>query len=745
MAARTAKDKKPNTARRRPGRARPKPERLYPKGEIRVSDSGIRDRLSFLGLTEEDLGVLASWKEPCFAGMEAIVDQFYAYLLGFSSPRQIVEERTTVAKQRPLLTRYLHTLVTGVIDDEYLEYRKRVGIVHETIDLDASWYVGMYRVVQDALTKVVSEAGASAVEVARFGDALHKVLQADIALCLSALMDARQQRIEDEQHQQQEQANIAANELNRLTQDIQQGKLDTRGDAQAYQGSWAEIIGGVNGLIDAFVAPINVTAEYVERISKGDIPEKITDEYRGDFNEIKNNLNGCIDVTSGLLEETRKLVDAATAGELDTRGDANRFEGDWGVLVAGVNGLIDAFVAPINVTAEYVERISKGDIPEKITDEYRGDFNEIKNSLNACIDNLNAMLDQTTTLIRAINAGDLTALGDASALGGAWAQVVKGINEMIQPIHDGFSHVTQAVAQIASASGQVASSSQQVAEGASEQASALEETSSSLEEMEAMTKQNADNAQQARALAEEMKDLADTGSGAMGRLLEGMNGIRQSAEGTAAIIKDINEIAFQTNLLALNAAVEAARAGDAGRGFAVVAEEVRNLALRAKEAAQRTESLINESVKLSGEGSTLSAGANENLEGIVTSVQKVTDIIGEIAAASEEQARGIVQVNKAVTEMDKVVQQAAANSEETASASEELSGQSEDLAAMVGRFQLDPSRSPATLKNAASEAAPQRRVEGVKRSPSRSAASMSNAPDARDVIPFGDDEEFAEF
>ena len=151
----------------------------------------------------------------------------------------------------------------------------------------------------------------------------------------------------------------------------------------------------MNKLIDAFVAPINVTAEYVDRISKGDIPAKITDTYKGDFNEIKNNLNACIDVMNGLLRETNTLIQATQEGKLQTRGNAQQFAGGWGELVGGVNKLIDAFVAPINVTAEYMDRISKGDIPPKITDTYNGDFNEIKNNLNNTIAMMNDLLDET--------------------------------------------------------------------------------------------------------------------------------------------------------------------------------------------------------------------------------------------------------------------------------------------------------------------------------------------------------------
>ena len=209
------------------------------------------------------------------------------------------------------------------------------------------------------------------------------------------------------------------------------GKLDTRGAADKFPGGWGTLVGGVNKLVDAFVGPINVTAEYVDRISKGDIPEPIKDTYNGDFNEIKNNLNNCIGVMNGLLKETDGLVKATVDGKLDTRGAADKFPGGWGTLVGGVNKLVDAFVGPINVTAEYVDRISKGDIPEAITDKYNGDFNEIKNNLNNCIGVMNGLLKETDGLIKATVDGKLDTRGAADKFPGGWGTLVGGVNKLV--------------------------------------------------------------------------------------------------------------------------------------------------------------------------------------------------------------------------------------------------------------------------------------------------------------------------
>jgi methyl-accepting chemotaxis protein len=251
------------------------------------------------------------------------------------------------------------------------------------------------------------------------------------------------------------------------------------------------------------------------------------------------------------------------------------------------------------------------------------------------------------------------------------------------PIGKIIAGLTEGSEQVSSASGQVSSASQSLAEGATEQAAGLEETSSSLEEMSSMTKQNADNAQQANTLAGETRKAANNGAEAMGRMSSAIKDIQKSSDETAKIIKVIDEIAFQTNLLALNAAVEAARAGEAGKGFAVVAEEVRNLAMRSAEAAKNTANMIEESVKNSKNGVDIASEVGKVLEEIVQSIGKTTDLVGEIAAASSEQAQGIDQVNTAVAQMDKVTQQNAANAEESASASEELSAQAEQMNQIV--------------------------------------------------------------
>jgi methyl-accepting chemotaxis protein len=209
------------------------------------------------------------------------------------------------------------------------------------------------------------------------------------------------------------------------------GKLATRGKPEKVNFEFREIIVGVNMTLDAVIGPFNVAAEYIDRISKGDIPKKITDQYNGDFNEIKLNLNNCIDNIDALVTDSGGLVKAAVAGKLATRADATKHQGDFRKIVEGVNQTLDAVIGPLNVAAEYVDRISKGDIPQKITDQYNGDFNEIKLNLNNCIDNITALVTDANALVIAAIEGRLDTRAEAGKHQGDYRRIMEGVNKTI--------------------------------------------------------------------------------------------------------------------------------------------------------------------------------------------------------------------------------------------------------------------------------------------------------------------------
>jgi len=219
-----------------------------------------------------------------------------------------------------------------------------------------------------------------------------------------------------------------------VTQAMLEGKLAVRGDAARHQGDFRKVIEGFNLTLDNVIKPLNVSAEYVDRISKGDIPPKITDAYNGDFNEIKNNLNVCIDAISRLVADGVGVTQAMLEGKLAVRGDAARHQGDFRKVIEGFNLTLDNVIKPLNVSAEYVDRISKGDIPPKITDTYNGDFNEIKNNLNNCIDNIRALVAEAALLVKASGEGKLATRADATKHQGDYRKIVEGINEMLDAI-----------------------------------------------------------------------------------------------------------------------------------------------------------------------------------------------------------------------------------------------------------------------------------------------------------------------
>jgi methyl-accepting chemotaxis protein len=305
-------------------------------------------------------------------------------------------------------------------------------------------------------------------------------------------------------------------------------------------------------------------------------------------------------------------------------------------------------------------------------------------------------------LVQRAGDGDLTHRMALEGKSGVFAEIGKGINQLTDNMSEVISRVQAAAVEVSRGAEEISQGNTDLSQRTEEQASSLEETASSMEEMTSTVKQNADNASRASQLATAARDQADKGGSVVSQAIRAMTEINDASRKIVDIIGVIDEIAFQTNLLALNAAVEAARAGEQGRGFAVVASEVRNLAGRSATAAKEIKGLIQDSVKKVEEGSSLVTQSGQTLDQIVTSVKKVSDIIGEIAAASQEQSAGIEEVNKAVMQLDETTQQNAALVEQASAASQGMAAQAKTLNEMMDRYQVsDEARGAAAAAMAA--------------------------------------------
>ncbi len=412
--------------------------------------------------------------------------------------------------------------------------------------------------------------------------------------------------------------NLMSSDVKMLTEAAVAGRLSTRADATKHQGDFRRIIQGFNDTLDAVIDPLNVSAEYMDRISKGDIPPKITDSYNGDFNEIKNNLNVCIDAIGVVVSDARDFARAAVAGTLSTRADASKHQGEFRNIVQGFNEALDAVTTPINEVRSIMESMAGGDLNRRMTGEARGEFAILKDSLNNSMQIL------------------------ATAIG----------------------NVTQNARQVASASAQTSGAVGQISDGSQNQLHAIGQVATAVKQTAASIADVSRNTEEASLRAKDSVLIVSEGQIKMAQMVAVVNNIASNSEKINKITDVIEKIANKTNLLSLNAAIEAARAGEHGRGFAVVAEEVGKLAANAADSTQEIVELVNQAVK---EANHAVATVNE----VSSGMQKISDgalqtesMLQRISAALEEQSAAVQEININITSLNKVAESNAAASEE---------------------------------------------------------------------------------
>jgi len=485
--------------------------------------------------------------------------------------------------------------------------------------------------------------------------------------------------------------NALVADANMLSKAAVDGKLATRADASKHHGDFQKIVAGVNQTLDAVIGPLNVAAGYVDRISKGDIPPKIVDTYNGDFNILKNNLNTCIEAVDALVVDANMLAAAAIEGQLQTRADATKHQGDFRKVVEGVNATLDAVILPMNEAVSVLVEMEKGNLTKTVQGAYKGQIKDFKDTVNNTVEKLNQTLTEVNGVLNGMENGDLTGsvTGDYK---GQFLDFKNTVNNTVAKLAQTIAEVSNTAEALTSATDQVTATAQSLSQASSEQAASVEETSASVEQMSASIKQNTDNAKVANTMSADGTTKAADGGQAVTETVAAMKLIAKK-------IGIIDDIAYQTNLLALNAAIEAARAGEHGKGFAVVAAEVRKLAERSQIAAQEIGQLAGNSVGLAEK-------AGKLLDDIVPATRKTADLVQEITAASQEQTVGVDQVNTAMGQLSQITQQNASASEELAATAEEMSGQAGALQELMGFFTIAGQGKTDQFTNHASAAKP---------------------------------------
>ncbi|MCX7908484.1 MAG: methyl-accepting chemotaxis protein [Ignavibacteria bacterium] len=470
------------------------------------------------------------------------------------------------------------------------------------------------------------------------------------------------------------------NELTNIVKNVLNGNLKVRVNVQKFFSNYIDIANQINNMLDAIINPLNVAANYIERISKGDIPPKITDEYKGDFNEIKNNINILIDSISRVVNDTLTLGKALAEGNLDIRVDSSQHQGTYKNIIETINTAVDNIAEPLQETGNVVNLMKDGDLTVRMFGQYLGELKRLKDNINIMADSLNQLLLQ------------ISSSADISA----------------------------------TAAAQISAIAETLAASAAENSAQVDEIATAIEEMSRTIAENAMGATRAAEVADKNKKIAAEGGNAVQQTVSKMNEIAsvvrasadkieklgESSKQIGEIISVIDEIADQTNLLALNAAIEAARAGEQGRGFAVVADEVRKLAERTTEATKQIAQMIKgiqketeEAVRAMKQGTdevnsgiVLADKAGTALKEIMQSSQEVWDMINQIAAATEEQSSTAEQVAKNVSSISQVTSDTANRVQDIAKSAEDLAKQTDILRTLLEKFKLQKEGQSAHLE-----------------------------------------------
>jgi len=454
------------------------------------------------------------------------------------------------------------------------------------------------------------------------------------------------------------------------------GELSVTIDTSKYSGDFKSIVDSTNKFATTVKDAFADTIYGLNALQNGEFDARITTECQGDFDVVKQAANNTATKLAQLLTNFNAGYKEIEKGNVSARVNIDGMQGGYLDISAVVNDTLEVVGKVFGDTVFGLKALEDGELSKRITTEYQGEFDVVKQAVNNTATVLQKLFKEAGDTLEAMSNGDMTARIKQDFVGD-YVMIKTASNSMADKLQNIVGNVNGGVTEIASASTQLSATSQSLSQGATEQASSLEETSAALEEMSGSVAESAKNAQQTNELAEDASSMAIDGGEAVDKTVKAMVLISEK-------ISIIEDIVYQTNLLALNAAIEAARAGEHGKGFAVVAAEVRKLAKRSQVAAQEISTITTDSVKISER-------AGELISSVVPKIQETANLIKDIANAAKEQDIGLGQINTAMTQLDQVTQTNAASSQEVASASEELNGQANNLSQLMSFFKVNAS------------------------------------------------------
>jgi methyl-accepting chemotaxis protein len=459
-------------------------------------------------------------------------------------------------------------------------------------------------------------------------------------------------------------------EMNRMSTEHDKGDIDVQVDIDRFQGGFRQMAQGINTMVGNHIAAKKKAMAVVKAFGEGDFNAPM-EQLPGKKAFINETIEQVRVNLKALISDTGLLVQAALEGRLEVRADAARHQGDFRVIVEGINKTLDAVIGPMTAVGEVMKAVEEGDLSKTVTQTYCGQLESLRQAVNSTVASLSQTFGEVGRVLRAMEEGDLTQ-SITTPYRGEFERMRVATNSTVARLAQTVAETLAATDQMTNASNQIGRASQSLSQAAAEQAASVEETTASIEQMTVSITGNGENAKVTDGIASKAAEQATEGGTAVQQTVEAMKEI-------ASKIAIIDEIAFQTNMLALNATIEAARAGGHGKGFAVVATEVGKLAERSQVAAQEIGQLATDSVATAERAGVL-------LAEIVPSITRTSDLVQEIAAASSEQTTGVGQINTAMKQMNQITQQNASSSEDLAATAEEMTSQTNNLQALMSFF-----------------------------------------------------------